>query len=121
MCGEIEPASAASRRNWNAQFQSDAVIVSRAKRFLSPAEFTDRSSLSISTVRRRVKDGTIGSEQPGGFRTRIYIPVDGLQRSRSDDCLDGARDDRGKSDDTEENTPQTENVPGPRPKWMTEN
>lgn len=94
--------------------------MSRAKPFLSPAEFAEWSGLSEATVRRRVKDGTIDSKQPGGFRTRILIPVDALQHSRSDDSRDRARDDGGKSDDTGENTRQTGDISGPRPKWMTE-
>ena len=105
----------------SSQFQSEAVIVSSTKPNRSPLEFAEWSGLSISTVRRRLKDGTIDSEQPGGFRTRIYIPVDALLLSHSDDDLDGASDDSGESEDTGEDTPQTDRISGPRPKWKTEN
>jgi excisionase family DNA binding protein len=110
-----------SRCNWHTQSQCDDIDVSSAKRFLSPKEFAESSGLSESTVRRRIKDGTIDSEQPAGFGTRICIPVDALQRSHSDDDLDGASDDSGESEDTGEDTPQTDRISGPRPKWKTEN
>ena len=105
----------------NTQSRCDGVIVSRAKPNLSPAEFAEWSGLSESTVRRRIKDGSIDSEQLGGFRKRIFIPMDAPQRSHSDDCLEGASDDSGETEDTAKDTPQTGRVSGPRPRWMTEN
>ena len=95
--------------------------MSSTKPNLSPAEFAEWSGLSVSTVRRRIKDGSIDSEQLGGFRKRIFIPMDAPQQSQSNHCPNGARDDCNESGGTNENTPQTENVPGPRPKWLTEN
>lgn len=57
-------------------FEIDASEV--PKEFLSPAEFATRSGLSESTVRRRVRDGTLPHRQPGGKRSRIVIPHDAL-------------------------------------------
>lgn len=44
--------------------------------FLSPEEFAGRKGLSVTTVRRRIKDGSLPYEQLGGKRHRIVIAVD---------------------------------------------
>lgn len=90
--------------------------MSRANRFLSPAEFAELSGLSEATVRRRLKDGTIESVQPGGFRSRILIPIDALQRANTDD----RREHAGRVGDVEESDRRTQSISGPQPKWMTE-
>jgi len=38
-------------------------------------EFARRSSMSISTIRRRIRDGSLPAWQPGGPGTRLLIPV----------------------------------------------
>ncbi len=38
-------------------------------------EFARWSSLSISTIRRRIRDGSLPAWQPGGPGTRLLIPV----------------------------------------------
>ncbi len=93
--------------------------MSHTKPFLSPAEFAEWSGLSEATVRRRIKDGTIESVQPGGFRTRVLIPVDAFQHATADDRLDGGHDDFDSSADPGELELRTENIPGPCPNWMT--
>lgn len=42
---------------------------------LTIQEFARRSSQSESTVRRRIKDGSLKAWQPGGPGTRLLIPV----------------------------------------------
>ncbi len=39
------------------------------------AEFAGRSSLSASTIRRRIADGTLPIWQPAGPGTRVIIPA----------------------------------------------
>lgn len=48
--------------------------------YLSVEEFSVASSLSVSTVRRRIKDGTLLAFQPGGRKSRLLIPRDALVR-----------------------------------------
>lgn len=38
-------------------------------------EYARRSSMSISTIRRRIRDGSLPAWQPGGPGTRLLIPV----------------------------------------------
>jgi excisionase family DNA binding protein len=44
------------------------------------AELCELSGLSESTIRRRVKDGSLPAFQPGGHRKRLLFPVDVLDR-----------------------------------------
>lgn len=48
-------------------------------KYLSYADFSTQSGLSISTLQRRVKEGRLRSVQPGGPRTRVLIPTDALE------------------------------------------
>jgi excisionase family DNA binding protein len=48
--------------------------MSKTANYITIEEFSERASLSTSTVRRRVKLGQIPSWQPGGRGTRILIP-----------------------------------------------
>lgn len=48
------------------------------KAWLTPKEYAQETDLSIATVRRRLADGTIHYEQPGGKGTKIMIPVSQL-------------------------------------------
>ena len=96
-------------------------MTATAKEYLSPAEFAALSTLSEATVRRRIKDGSIPTYQPGGHRTRILIPRDALERSRKaeGEPLNQLR----ASDHNEGCSAKTDsllvspNIPGPSPQW----
>jgi excisionase family DNA binding protein len=45
------------------------------REFLSPQELATRTGLSVETVRRRVRDGSLPSIQPGGPGKRILISI----------------------------------------------
>lgn len=47
--------------------------------YVSPAEFSSASGLSMSTVRRYLSDGRLPKAQPGGHRGRILIPLTALE------------------------------------------
>ena len=47
-----------------------------AWKLLSIKELRDRTGFSVSTLRRRVKDGTLAKFQPGGPRTRMAFHPD---------------------------------------------
>jgi excisionase family DNA binding protein len=51
--------------------------------YLSVQEFVAYSSLSIATVRRRLKEGKLPHLQFGGKGHRILIPRDALQASKA--------------------------------------
>ena len=42
--------------------------------FLTASEFARAATISLATVRRRIKDGTLPFWQPGGSRTAMRIP-----------------------------------------------
>src|SRR5262245_20109401 len=48
-------------------------------KYLSIEEYSLHCGLSIPTIRRRVRDGSIPSMQPGGARHKILIPIDALK------------------------------------------
>ena len=89
--------------------------------FLSPKEFAPRHDLSISTVRRYVKDGRIPADQPGGRRHRILIPIDALTQS-------GKASKTPSDATTDAASREKPSVPreihkrsGPMPKWLQKN
>jgi hypothetical protein len=87
----------------------------RAKRFLSPQEFSGLSGLSLATVHRYLKRGKLPFRQPGGPRGRILIPADALLLS------DVTPQVPRPTEAAAESTPlPTSPVPlsGPRPRWM---
>jgi hypothetical protein len=47
--------------------------------YVSPREFSHFSGLSLSTIRRRIRDGSLPVSQPGGSRTRVLIRRDALE------------------------------------------
>lgn len=51
------------------------------RQFYTIHEFSGLKSLSVSTVRRRIKDRSIPFEQPGGRGKKILIPAWALQPS----------------------------------------
>lgn len=84
---------------------------------LSYEEVSARTGLSLSTLRRRVKEGKLPFIQPGGRRTRIVFPLDVIER-----LLQAA----DTSSSPKHAVQQPISVPvrkvtvsrGPRPKWL---
>jgi hypothetical protein len=107
---------------------------------VSPGQFSQISGLSLSTVRRRIRDGSLPAIQLGGFRTRWMVAIQAIRsaavRANHDDAglpaasvsapLNGAatiQRDASGNDGTPErsrpNRPDCDVRPrGPRPRWM---
>jgi excisionase family DNA binding protein len=51
--------------------------------YLTPAQFAQRAGLSLATVRRRIRDGSLPTYQPGGPRTAIRVPASALRSGPS--------------------------------------
>jgi len=87
--------------------------------YLSISQFSAETTLSLATVRRRLKDGSIPSIQPGGSRTKILIPVSALteppllQSTRSTGLNSSPLPDASSSNP--QSQPQARR--GPRPHW----
>lgn len=73
---------------------------------LTYEELSRRTGLSISTLRRRVKDGTIPFLQPGSRRSRIVFPIDIVERLLA--CVPAPAPSAPRP---------KQNARGPRPKW----
>ena len=87
---------------------------SKSSILLSIHELNAVVSLSITTIRRRIRirEGTIPAIQPGGKGTKLLIPVEWLQKWSA---LSQAS--------PEQTTPitnakQRKTISGPRPRWM---
>ena len=92
---------------------------SPARRYLSPQEFSELSGLSLSTVRRYLRNGRLPYRQPAGRRGRILIPAAALE-------LSSAATPPGETSQARAapSTPATTlppvtpaRPPGPRPRW----
>lgn len=84
---------------------------STKQNFLTIEELSDRLPLSISTIRRRIRDGKIPSIQLAGRRSKHLIParfVDDLTRQLTTSRSRNSQSDQSKS-----------SIPGPKPRWMT--
>ncbi|WP_437222680.1 hypothetical protein SH661x_002893 [Planctomicrobium sp. SH661] len=55
--------------------------VTRSQDYLSVTEFSVASTLSESTIRRRIKDGTFQVWQPGGPGTRVLLSASLLEQA----------------------------------------
>jgi hypothetical protein len=78
----------------------------------SPQEFAALSGLSLSSVWRRIADGSLPCDQPGGPRHRRLIPIfalTGIFQSEKQPSVSYA-----------ENTAKATKgkLPGPKPNWM---
>jgi excisionase family DNA binding protein len=84
-----------------------------APAYLSYEELSSRTGLSISTLRRRVSDGTLPCFQPGGSRTRVVFPVDIVER-----CLQAG----AAAIPAQSVMPESPPMPrrGPRPRWQAQ-
>jgi hypothetical protein len=87
----------------------------RTTDYLSPAEFSERSGLSLATVYRRLRDRSLPSAQPGGPRTRVLIPVDALGTKAVPPEILEAPSPPIERTITNPTTPPP--LPGPAPKW----
>lgn len=85
--------------------------------YLKLKDFVDLSGLSESTIRRRVRDGTLAAVQIGGKGKKLLFPIDALERMDSNVSseLPGPNSDcSGPS----KNTGAPAEIPsGPRPRW----
>ncbi|MHB9050013.1 MAG: helix-turn-helix transcriptional regulator [Pirellulales bacterium] len=75
------------------------------RQYLSLREFQKATGLSESTIRRRVKDGSLLVHQPGGKRKKLLFPRDALVTSQTDGP-------------PAENHREPRRTFGPRPHWM---
>lgn len=91
--------------------------------FLTPTEFANKSRLSIATVRRRLKDGSLVSFQPGGSGTAIRIPASELKRlsQLQEDSPYPSREtsqNQTEADSLQITKNHSSKMAGPRPLWM---
>lgn len=96
-------------------------VMSTEKKYLSLDELSAVSGLSASTLRRRVRDGTLPVIQPGGRRTRLLFRIDVLEKigqsGQQPSDLSGSNDRlEAISDPMQE--PVYPKLPGPRPRWQ---
>jgi excisionase family DNA binding protein len=97
------------------QFPSSQAADKKVPRIcLTVEELSQLTGLSVSTIRRRVKDGTIPFLQPGGPRSRIAFPADIVERL--------LQITSHRSPDTEPiaEMPPVKPQCGPQPKWQRE-
>ena len=100
-----------------------AVPSTEVASFLSPAEYSSRSGLSLSTVSRYLAAGLLPKVQPGGPRCRVLIPIEALnslslQATGRDTAPTVVRDNLGGEQATS-SEPKTSRSPqrGPAPRW----
>ena len=89
--------------------------------YVSPNEFVRVSGLSLSTVRRYVKDGRLPKIQIGGPRCRVLIPLDAIEGSlqRSPEVTEEGQATLQASSETV-STISSNKSPhrrGPEPRW----
>jgi excisionase family DNA binding protein len=82
------------------------------RRYLSYQELSGMAGLSVSTLRRLVKNGQLPFFQPGGPGTRIVFAADVLERLIQPTPR-SAQESQKAFARTKAGTP-----PGPQPKWM---
>jgi len=58
----------------------DGLNMENAANYLSIQEFSAISGLSVATIRRRIKDGSLSCRQLGGYRCRVLILSDALEQ-----------------------------------------
>jgi excisionase family DNA binding protein len=79
--------------------------------YLTIQQFSQKTSLSDKTVRRRIDAGQIPYWQPGGPGTRILIPVSCLSAVSQPDEVPSVPQDCHASSD------KHQPLPGPKPRW----
>ena len=98
-----------------AENRSDAAAKESRRSCLSYEEVRAQTGLSLSTLRRRVQEGTVPFMQPGGPRTRVFFPPDIVERllqqaQREPAPSPAALPFQAATDATAHR--------GPKPKWM---
>lgn len=91
------------------------------KRFVSPEEFGRLTGWSASTVRRRLKDGSLPAIQPGGRRTLWLIDIEEFQAIQAPAQLaepQPAPSNSKSTVDQEAEAAGSARLPGPRPGWL---
>jgi excisionase family DNA binding protein len=126
MDGATEKINAFRRNLENGSESPTAIQPSHA--CLTYDDLSTLTGLSLSTLRRRVKEGKLPFIQPGGRRTRIVFPRDVmeqlLQPVKPVCCPSGATNRGPVSPDgvsaRREPTPSPP-THGPLPRWLQEN
>jgi len=80
-------------------------------KFLLLQDVVNLTGLSESTVRRRVRDGSIKAVQPGGRRTRLLVDADSLGG-----LLTSSATSTNATRSPDQSTPTQ--LAGPRPRWQ---
>lgn len=89
---------------------TDSLAPEVPRGYLTYEELSQQTGISVSTLRRRVSDGTIPFFQPGGPRTRIVFPLDAVERLIQPASL--------LSPPKPESIQPKQHRLGPRPKWQ---
>jgi len=93
-------------------------ITEQESEFVSPAQFSSLTGLSLSTVWRRLAAGDIPKVQPGGRRCRVLIPRPALASLAAleivdEDSANSMKSESGNGKDGRDFTC----LPGPSPRW----
>jgi hypothetical protein len=87
--------------------------------YISLAQLSAISGLSASTLRRRIKDGSLPVIQPGGRRSRLLFRRDVLDTlsavAREATSTSASSGEETPGDDP--TIPAVQPLPGPRPRW----
>jgi hypothetical protein len=86
-------------------------LVTRNQDYLSVTEFSAASTLSESTIRRRIKDGTFPFWQPGGPGTRVLLSASLLEKANGSPL----KPDNSPAQQIKPAPPP--HLPGPRLRW----
>jgi hypothetical protein len=89
--------------------------------YVSPLEVVAATGLSLATVRRYIDSGRLPSFQPGGPRCRVLIPVEALNRLAPVNTEAQASRAEGSRATTEPPYSSSKPLPGPKPKWQSQN
>jgi excisionase family DNA binding protein len=89
----------------------DATAPASLPACLSYAELSAQTGFSLSTLRRRVREGKLPFIQPGGPRSRIAFPADTVAR-----LLNSISESTTSSREPRPAAPPRPR--GPRPKWL---
>src|SRR4051794_28418383 len=94
-------------------------VMEPLSRYVSLKEFSRLTGLSLTTLRRRVKDGSLPCKQLGGRRCRLLIPRDALETL--DKSVAATSSDAELATTTDGSilpaTTTRQPLPGPRPRW----
>lgn len=84
---------------------------------VSPEEYAHLTGLSLSTVRRYVRDQRLPSVQPGGRRCRVLIPRTALVHVSPTDQGLGAQAASASTLPVQQAPSRGSKLPGPAPHW----